>query len=258
MTWSAEESHGGFPFIPGQPFEVIILVQSGMYKIAINGMHFAEFPHRLPPGQVTHLTMDGDMKVNAIIFEMQNQSTTSAPPPMPVASQLPYPTSGGAAMPPYPVGGAVPYPTSGPGYPPPNPTAGYMPQTSYPTAGPSTSYPYSTQPGYNTSYPAQQSQGYPTQPPGAYPAQGGYPAGAYGQQGGYPAGAYGQQGGYPNQPYKQAGILGGLGSGLFGSKSRKSGITPGGVAGIAAGVGAAALGASMLSHAVPVSLKRNN
>lgn len=225
LEWGAEESYGGFPFVAGQPFEIIILVQVDCYRIAINGNHFAEFRHRVSPRQVSHLTIDGDVTIQGILYEVHNASGAMAPPPA-YSSAPSYPAGPSTGMPPYPMaGGNIPYPpTAGPSTSYPPQASGYQPQTAYPASA----------------YP-QQAGPYPTQP-GGYPAAGPYP-------GGYPAaGAY--QTGYPMQ-----GSSKGMMGGMFGSKSHKSGITPGGVAGIAAGVGAAALGASMLSHAVPVMFK---
>lgn len=245
LEWGAEESHGGFPFAPGQPFEIVILVQPDMYKIAINGMHFGEFRHRVSPSQVNHLAIDGDVTIQGIIFENHNPSASMSAPPPHSAAPPPYPNAGaGVGMPPYPMtSGSVPYPPTS--YPPPG--AGH----SYPTAGASSAYPppHPSGSGYaphvsGAGYP-QQPAGYPQQASGyPYPTQTPYVQG-YPSMGMYP----GPSTSYANQ---DKGYLAGLGSGLFGSKSKKSGITPGGIAGIAAGVGAAAIGASVLSHAVPV------
>jgi hypothetical protein len=251
MEWGAEESHGGFPFSPGQPFEIIILVDHNAFKIAVNGYHFVEFGHRQPPRKISHLTIDGDVSIQGIIYESHNPaasgSSAGPPQPTPVNPLPPYPSAGpSSAMPPYPVAGAAgytPYPQTGP-------------STSYPTAGPSSSaYPTASGYGQQAMYPppANYPPAYPTQQPynPSYPTQPGYDVSGYPTAAGYPVNTY--PGGFPHQQQKAPGVLGGLGSGLFGSKTNpKGGMGLGGYAGIAAGVGAAALGASMLSHAVPV------
>lgn len=56
------------PVGPGQSFEAIILVTNADYKIAFNGRHFCEFPHRLPKDRVTHVVMKGDIQVNNVTF----------------------------------------------------------------------------------------------------------------------------------------------------------------------------------------------
>lgn len=147
QRWGPEESYGGFPFVGGQGFEVLILVEHELFKIAINGQHFAEFRHRISLQRITHLTIDGEVSISLIAFEGGSgagYSMPSAPPP--AMTNAPYPSVG---MPPYPQAGAVPYPTAGvPPYPPmggPTP-GGYAPQVypaqagAYPQANP-TAYP---------------------------------------------------------------------------------------------------------------------
>uniref|UniRef100_A0A673WQ69 Galectin n=1 Tax=Salmo trutta TaxID=8032 RepID=A0A673WQ69_SALTR len=47
--WGKEEryTHGGFPFMNGQSFEMKILVTSGEFKVAVNGAQLFEFKHRI-------------------------------------------------------------------------------------------------------------------------------------------------------------------------------------------------------------------
>ncbi|CAN8031822.1 unnamed protein product [Ixodes persulcatus] len=215
QQWGPEESHGDpFPLVAGQGFEILVLVEHDHYKIAINGAHYAEFRHRLPIHQVTHVAIDGEVSVGMLHFEGSVQS--SAPPPGPL-----YPPLGGdtAAMPmpmPVPVSGRVsPYGNLGHG-------------AQYPAAQPYPAQPYPSQPGY---------------PAGSYPG-GGYPGGGY-PGGAYPAGQYpppgaaypGQAVGthfvpHPGDPHKQHSGLG-MGTGLG--------------AGLAAGAAALA-GGSLLKH----------
>jgi len=100
LQWGPEESSGGNPFTPGQQFEIIILVEYNAYKIAINGFHFTEFMYRLPFNHVSHLTIDGDVSVNYIVYEMLNAGGQTHQPHM--SSSTPYPAGAGAiGMPPY-------------------------------------------------------------------------------------------------------------------------------------------------------------
>jgi len=103
LTWGPEESAGGNPFSPGQPFEVIILVEYNSYKIAINGFHFTEFVHRLPFNHVSHLTIDGDVSVNYIVYEMLNsghqpQASQATPYPAGAGNPMPYGGGGGGSV----------------------------------------------------------------------------------------------------------------------------------------------------------------
>lgn len=165
QQWGPEESHGDpFPLVAGQKFEILVLTEHDHYKIAINGMHYAEFRHRIPIQRVTHLAIDGDTTINLIQFE---GSPSMAAPPAPM-----YPPLGDMSMPmPVPVmpsGRVSPYGGDG----------GH-------------GAPYPTQPGYPAA-------GYPPAPGGGYPP-GGMPAG-YPSGGGYPGGgAYPGGGGYPSQ-----------------------------------------------------------
>lgn len=98
---------------------------------------------------VSHLTIDGDVQINSILYEMLagsgGQQHTSAPiPPYPTSS----PMGGMGGMPPYPT-------TSGSSFVPPMPQynpqynpgggAGYMPTPGYHSGN----QPYPTQPGGN-------------------------------------------------------------------------------------------------------------
>ncbi|RWS04671.1 galectin-4-like protein [Dinothrombium tinctorium] len=216
QRWGPEESHGGFPFAPNSKFEILILVEYDEYKVAINGAHFTQYRHRIPFNLVSYLAIDGDVRIDCIMFEQHGQ-TSAAPsaPPAAMGSMPPYPTGpGGMPCPPPPTAAtAAGYPSG----PMPYPSSAPMPYSSGSYATPV--YPSSAAPVYPTS-----SGAYPTSS-GLYPgASGAYPVG------GYPYGpAAPSYGGYPH---------------------RKSSPIPigGTAAGLAAGVGAAALGAAMLGH----------
>lgn len=45
--WGPEEREGGFPFVQGQRFELKILVEEDMFKVAVDGTHLLEYEHRV-------------------------------------------------------------------------------------------------------------------------------------------------------------------------------------------------------------------
>ncbi|GBN93353.1 Galectin-8, partial [Araneus ventricosus] len=70
QQWGPEESHGPyFPFAVDQEFEILILVESDQFKIAVNGQHFTEFQYKLPLQSISHIAVDGDVTINSIKFE---------------------------------------------------------------------------------------------------------------------------------------------------------------------------------------------
>ncbi|XP_045457162.1 galectin-6-like [Melitaea cinxia] len=72
MGWSkVEETSGGMPLVRGQPFEAVVALDPHSFKVALNGVHFCEFAHRLPFQRITHLTIDGDVMMQFIGFEVE-------------------------------------------------------------------------------------------------------------------------------------------------------------------------------------------
>ncbi|KAJ8705829.1 hypothetical protein PYW08_012875 [Mythimna loreyi] len=69
MNWGVEDLDGGMPLNRGDNYEVLVLCEPHSMKIALNGAHFADFPHRIPFQRITHVTVDGDTAVNLISFE---------------------------------------------------------------------------------------------------------------------------------------------------------------------------------------------
>ena len=264
-NWGPEESFGGFPISPGQHFEFMILVESHQFKIALNGNHFTEFRHRLPFERINHIAIDGDVRIDVVSVDSSSgggyvpQSMSQAPYPMAMGGMPPYPMGGSGSGAPYPPMG---FEMGGAPYPPEAPPA--YSKSPYPEIPPVSSSGYKS-----AGYP--QGSGYPAQP-GGYPQAGGYPQSAQ----------------YP-PPKSDSGIagkvtaaLGGLGAGvaatsigsaLFGGNKhgqghsshspymphmpgaspshKKSSSIP--IGKIAAGAGAAALGAAVLSKVHPVS-----
>lgn len=77
QQWGPEESHGDpFPLVVGQGFEILVLVEHESYKIAINGVHYAEFRHRIPISRVTHVAIDGEVSIGMLGFEGTSSVST--------------------------------------------------------------------------------------------------------------------------------------------------------------------------------------
>lgn len=283
QSWGPEESHGGFPLVAGQAFEIMILVEDNNYKIAINGTHFTEFQHRIPTSNITHIAIDGEVQISLINITESGQPA-SAPPPVSaphVSSGLPYPTGpSGFPVPSFAgdtgfssgPGFSSGYPPGGPGYPPGGP--GYpQPGSAYPQAGQS-AYPQGGQSAYPQGGPSAYPAGRPGYPPAYDPL---YPSGGSGYptlNPNYPAGPSYAPGGrispmptgrvspnmphqaYPSQVYPQGVVYPGVQPGYPHGKQHKSSPIPigagmgMGLGGVAAGVGAAALGAAMLHKPV--------
>ncbi|KAM4754918.1 galectin-4-like [Cyanocitta cristata] len=63
--WGDEQRRELHPLCPGGPFEIVISVTPEGYRILVNGTFFEQFPHRLPPEQVTAVTVDGDLELHS-------------------------------------------------------------------------------------------------------------------------------------------------------------------------------------------------
>jgi hypothetical protein len=40
-----------------------------LFQVALNGIHFCEFPHRIPFQRISHFTVDGDVMISMVAFE---------------------------------------------------------------------------------------------------------------------------------------------------------------------------------------------
>lgn len=76
--WGREEIHKVSPFKPGAAFELVILVQSDVYKVAVNGAHLVEYKHRVDLQRVDTLLIQGKVQVQAIAVLPPNQSAASS------------------------------------------------------------------------------------------------------------------------------------------------------------------------------------
>ncbi|KAK3596029.1 hypothetical protein CHS0354_032552 [Potamilus streckersoni] len=68
-SWGNEERHGGFPFQQRQKCNVRVLVKSDQYEVFVNGQHFTNYRHRTPISKVTHLIVEGGIRITQIRFE---------------------------------------------------------------------------------------------------------------------------------------------------------------------------------------------
>uniref|UniRef100_A0A3P8VDN7 Galectin n=1 Tax=Cynoglossus semilaevis TaxID=244447 RepID=A0A3P8VDN7_CYNSE len=60
--WGPEEREGGFPFVPGQRFELKILVEEDNFKVAVDDVHLLEYEHRVGGfEEVTLVRIVGDV-----------------------------------------------------------------------------------------------------------------------------------------------------------------------------------------------------
>ncbi|XP_058832804.1 uncharacterized protein LOC131690797 isoform X2 [Topomyia yanbarensis] len=132
QVWGTEERHGGCPIHYGQQFDVLVLIEVNMYKIAINGNHFCTFNHRLPVHLAKYVSISGGCVIHSITCEMD---TAGPAPPYPGTVPVgPNPPPYTPPMAPYPVhGGNIGFVPIPPPMPPPPP---YTPSPSYPVGGP--------------------------------------------------------------------------------------------------------------------------
>ncbi|XP_066426742.1 galectin-4 [Molothrus aeneus] len=63
--WGDEQRRELRPLCPGGAFEMVISVTPEGYRILVNGTFYEEFPHRLPPEQVTAVNVDGDLELHS-------------------------------------------------------------------------------------------------------------------------------------------------------------------------------------------------
>ncbi|KAJ1360113.1 hypothetical protein KIN20_019009 [Parelaphostrongylus tenuis] len=66
--WGSEERFPN-PFEPGQPFQLRILVLENYFKIAVNGKHICDYPHRVPVEEVKTIYIGGNIRVDFIEFQ---------------------------------------------------------------------------------------------------------------------------------------------------------------------------------------------
>uniref|UniRef100_A0A8C9SQK5 Galectin n=1 Tax=Scleropages formosus TaxID=113540 RepID=A0A8C9SQK5_SCLFO len=77
--WGKEEIHYQMPLQQGAAFEIIILVQKDMFKVAVNGAHLLEYKYRLDLRRVDTIGVSGKVKVQAIGF-IPGSTSVQTPP----------------------------------------------------------------------------------------------------------------------------------------------------------------------------------
>lgn len=114
-----------------ETFEIIILADREVYKIALNGRHLGEFRHRLPLHLVHFIHVSGDVTIDYILFEQDMSSTSSIPDQIGV-SQFATPSAPVMPMPPLPMNVHI----NNPGQPYQHPPPSYFNQqpSSYPVS----------------------------------------------------------------------------------------------------------------------------
>ncbi|NP_999858.3 galectin-3b isoform X2 [Danio rerio] len=70
-NWGREERElPSFPFVPGKPFEMKILITDTEYKVAVNKSHLLEFKHRVfELNQITGLSIYNDVTLSTVNVE---------------------------------------------------------------------------------------------------------------------------------------------------------------------------------------------
>lgn len=87
--WEDEEVVDSLPVQQGHNFETMILVEQMSYKVAFNGLHFADFKHRLLFSAVETLRVDGCVTIHRV--EQRPPLGSSLVPPMEGYQQPPLP-----------------------------------------------------------------------------------------------------------------------------------------------------------------------
>ncbi|KAF4071025.1 hypothetical protein AMELA_G00280100 [Ameiurus melas] len=77
-NWGKEEIHYQMPFRKGADFEIIVLVEKDLYKVAVNGAHVLEYKHRIDLAKVDTLGVSGKVHIQAIGF-IPSTSTSESP-----------------------------------------------------------------------------------------------------------------------------------------------------------------------------------
>ena len=65
-SWGNEERDGTNPFTRGTHFDMLILIEQGEFKLAVNGKHFTSFRHRNPLAEANHVSISGDVQIHSV------------------------------------------------------------------------------------------------------------------------------------------------------------------------------------------------
>uniref|UniRef100_UPI00398F592D galectin-4-like n=1 Tax=Pristiophorus japonicus TaxID=55135 RepID=UPI00398F592D len=77
-SWCSEERKSEMPIQKGETFQLLILVESDSYKVAVNDRHFLEFKHRIAISRVDTITIAGQIEVVSLSF-INNSFQPAAP-----------------------------------------------------------------------------------------------------------------------------------------------------------------------------------
>jgi len=67
--WKKEEKHGGGVIHEGQPFDLRIRAHDDRFEIFLEHKKLADFHHRLPLSILTHVYIQGDVRLQALAWE---------------------------------------------------------------------------------------------------------------------------------------------------------------------------------------------
>ncbi|KAG7316416.1 hypothetical protein KOW79_019957 [Hemibagrus wyckioides] len=76
--WGKEEIHYLMPFRKGEDFEIIMLVEKDLFKVAVNGAHVLEYKHRIDLARVDTLSVSGKVQIQAIGFIPSTSASNSS------------------------------------------------------------------------------------------------------------------------------------------------------------------------------------
>lgn len=79
QQWRNESKSPNTQVTRGQTFEMIVLAHQDRYKIAINGQHFCDFTHVLPLHRITHISIEGEISVVQIRYQVEATPQPPAP-----------------------------------------------------------------------------------------------------------------------------------------------------------------------------------
>lgn len=88
--WESGQQIRPCPVRAGQHFEIMILVEEYSYKVAFNGVHLTDWPHRHPYQHQNHILVDGTVQLQLVSVEGQPRGGGYAPPPPPPYFPSPY------------------------------------------------------------------------------------------------------------------------------------------------------------------------
>ncbi|XP_053689820.1 galectin-7-like isoform X2 [Sabethes cyaneus] len=102
-AWGTEETDGGCPIRYGQRFELLVLVLANMFKIAINGVHFRDYHHRMSLSSVKYVSVNQQCRINSVSTEIENYCIPAPPYPRSLRDVKQRTSGGNASFVPQPI-----------------------------------------------------------------------------------------------------------------------------------------------------------